>query len=305
MAENVAITPGSGDVVGADDISGVKYQRVKLIHGADGVNAGDVATANPLPVVQTGTPALATGAATSANQSTEITALGSLLTELQLKADLTETQPISAASLPLPSGASTAAKQPALGTAGTASADVITVQGITSMTALKVDGSAVTQPVSGTVAVTGVSTAANQATEIASLASIDGKITAVNTGAVVISSGHVNVDAQTGNGNSMFRNTALSNTAVAVKASAGNLSGCHIYNPNSSAAFVQFYNVAQGSVTVGTTTPDWTIFVPALGGVDGDILPTSFTTAITVAATTTITGGTAPSTGLLVNLRYK
>jgi len=34
-----------------------------------------------------------------------------LLTELQLKADLTETQPISAASLPLPTGASTEAKQ--------------------------------------------------------------------------------------------------------------------------------------------------------------------------------------------------
>jgi hypothetical protein len=60
------------------------------------------------------------------------------------------TQPISAASLPLPTGASTAAKQPALGTAGAASTDVITVQGIASMTALKVDGSAVTQPVSGT-----------------------------------------------------------------------------------------------------------------------------------------------------------
>lgn len=60
------------------------------------------------------------------------------------------TQPISAAALPLPSGAATAIKQPALGTAGSASADVITVQGIASMTALKVDGSAVTQPVSGT-----------------------------------------------------------------------------------------------------------------------------------------------------------
>lgn len=54
----------------------------------------------------------------------------------------------------LPSGAATAAKQPALGTAGSPSSDVITVQGITSMTALKVDGSAVTQPVSGTIAAT-------------------------------------------------------------------------------------------------------------------------------------------------------
>lgn len=60
---------------------------------------------------------------------------------------------VSAASLPLPTGAATAAGQPALGTAGTPAADVITVQGIASMTALKVDGSAVTQPVSGTVTV--------------------------------------------------------------------------------------------------------------------------------------------------------
>jgi hypothetical protein len=60
------------------------------------------------------------------------------------------TQPISAASLPLPAGAAISAKQPALGTAGTPSADVISVQGVTSMTALKVDGSATTQPVSVT-----------------------------------------------------------------------------------------------------------------------------------------------------------
>lgn len=61
------------------------------------------------------------------------------------------TQPVSAASLPLPAGASTSAKQPALGTAGTASSDVLTIQGIASMTPLKTDGSGTTQPVSGTV----------------------------------------------------------------------------------------------------------------------------------------------------------
>jgi hypothetical protein len=61
------------------------------------------------------------------------------------------TQPVSAASLPLPAGAATSAKQAAPGAAGTPSADVLTVQGATSMTPVKVDGSAVTQPVSGTV----------------------------------------------------------------------------------------------------------------------------------------------------------
>jgi hypothetical protein len=49
MAENVLITPGTGDTVGADEISSVKYQRIKLIYGADGVNSGDVSSTNPLP----------------------------------------------------------------------------------------------------------------------------------------------------------------------------------------------------------------------------------------------------------------
>jgi hypothetical protein len=49
----------------------------------------------------------------------------------------------------LPTGAATSAKQPAFGTAGTASADVLTVQGVASMTPLLVNGSGVTQPVSG------------------------------------------------------------------------------------------------------------------------------------------------------------
>lgn len=52
------------------------------------------------------------------------------------------TQPISATSLPLPAGAAAAAKQPALGTAGTPSADVITVQG---------NPSGTPQPISGTI----------------------------------------------------------------------------------------------------------------------------------------------------------
>lgn len=63
------------------------------------------------------------------------------------------TQPISAAALPLPAGAATSAKQPAIGTAGAASSDVLSIQGIAGMTAIKVDGSGVTQPISGTVTV--------------------------------------------------------------------------------------------------------------------------------------------------------
>jgi hypothetical protein len=50
MADNVAITPGSGAVVAADDIGGVLYQRVKPVVGGDG-EAADVSVANPLPAV--------------------------------------------------------------------------------------------------------------------------------------------------------------------------------------------------------------------------------------------------------------
>jgi hypothetical protein len=51
MSDNTTLNVGSGgDVYGSDDISSVKYQRVKLIHGVDGTNDGDVAATNPLPV---------------------------------------------------------------------------------------------------------------------------------------------------------------------------------------------------------------------------------------------------------------
>lgn len=51
MADNTTLnTMSGGDTYGSDDISGVKYQRIKLIHGADGTNDGDVSNANPLPV---------------------------------------------------------------------------------------------------------------------------------------------------------------------------------------------------------------------------------------------------------------
>jgi hypothetical protein len=50
MADNIAITGGSGITMGTDEISSVHYQRVKIITGANGVNDGDVSTTTPLPV---------------------------------------------------------------------------------------------------------------------------------------------------------------------------------------------------------------------------------------------------------------
>lgn len=49
MADNVAITAGTGTSIAADDIGGVMHQRVKVTHGDDG-SATDASTTNPLPV---------------------------------------------------------------------------------------------------------------------------------------------------------------------------------------------------------------------------------------------------------------
>ncbi len=51
MADNVELNAmAGGSSVAADEISSVKYQRIKIVTGADGVNGGDVTTANPFPV---------------------------------------------------------------------------------------------------------------------------------------------------------------------------------------------------------------------------------------------------------------
>ena len=158
-------------------------------------------------------------------------------------------------------------------------------------TAIKVDGSAVTQPVSGTFW---------QATQPVSLASLPALASGTNT-----IGNTVPVPSATSTGLSIFNNNALSNTATAVKASAGNLYGYHFYNPNSATIFIQVWNLGTGSVTVGTTAPTMVLAVPGLGALDTYLtIPVGFSTAITVAATTTATGSTAPGTALVANAFY-
>jgi len=50
MVDNVAVTPGAGATIATDDVAGVQFQRVKVTLGGDGVDGGDVAAGNPLPV---------------------------------------------------------------------------------------------------------------------------------------------------------------------------------------------------------------------------------------------------------------
>lgn len=48
MADNVAVTPGTGATIATDDVGGVQFQKVKLDVGSDGASS-PVTTSNPLP----------------------------------------------------------------------------------------------------------------------------------------------------------------------------------------------------------------------------------------------------------------
>lgn len=169
---NAAGTAPTANPVQVSGYDGTNVQRIKtdtsgnvdvIFPSAQHV----VVDTAPTTAVTAASLPLPTGAATAAKQpalgtagsaSADVISVQGVASMTPVKTDGSGvTQPVSAASLPLPTGASTAAKQPALGTAGTPSADVISVQGVTSMTPLKVDGSGATQPVSGT-------TTANQGT---------------------------------------------------------------------------------------------------------------------------------------------
>ena len=100
--------------------------------------------------------------------------------------------------------------------------------------------------------------------------------------------------------------TALTNSAQAIKASAGVLGGWYIYNPNATAVFIVFYEIASGSVTVGTSTPKMVICIPATQAANVEFTNgITFATAISAAAVTTGGGNGAPTTALEANFFYK
>jgi hypothetical protein len=97
------------------------------------------------------------------------------------------------------------------------------------------------------------------------------------------------------------------NSSQALKASPGVLYALEVSNPNSADAYIQLFDVASGSVTVGSTTPTLSLFVPAGDGTKDGAMDKywthgiKFNTAITFACTTTATGSGDPTTGLIVN----
>jgi hypothetical protein len=142
MADSaVSITAGTGTSIDTRTESTNGNHRQVVVLGDPATNAGVA------PVDATAGLKVDLGTDNDVTVSNTVT----VSTGLTQPTTPSDTQPISASNLPLPTGAATSAKQPALGTAGTPSSDVITVQGKSGMTAIVVDGSGITQPVNGTV----------------------------------------------------------------------------------------------------------------------------------------------------------
>ena len=261
----------------------------------------------------------------------------------------------------LPTGAATAAKQPALGTAGSASSDVITVQGVASMTPILVNATGsgdVPITLAGETVVLGAGSAA-----IGKLAANSGvDIGDVDVMSVVPGTGATNLgkaeDAAHSSGDVGVmalgvRNDALDALAGAdgdyaplqvnalgaafvqpAPAASGGLtisrqidvdetedeissSACQLYfisaqTVDATPLYLHFYNATAASVTVGTTTPLMTYIIPAQsdGNGAGLLVEVSmgipFSTAMSIAATTTVGGTTGPGANeCIVTVGYK
>lgn len=164
MADNTVLNTGSGgDTIASDDIGGVKHQRVKLSIGADGSATDAVPVSAGLDT--TGAAVQAVGLVAQFDDTTPSAVTENQFAPVRLssrRALLVEgvasgtavtvdgsavTQPVSAASLPLPSGAATAANQTTIighvdgieGLLTTIDADTGTLAGAVSGTEVQVD----------------------------------------------------------------------------------------------------------------------------------------------------------------------
>lgn len=99
-----------------------------------------------------------------------------------------------------------------------------------------------------------------------------------------------------------FFDADLDETAVVINAQGGRIHFFQFSNNGTGDIFIQFFDLAVGDVTVGTTVPTWSFFVPAGDGTNAGgygenfgEYPISFDTAITIAATTGPADNGAPA----------
>jgi hypothetical protein len=242
------------------------------------------------------------------------------------------TQPVSAASLPLPTGASTLAEQQtqttalqliddavatvaaavptkglaAAGTDGTNArllktdtsgelqVDVLTLPALVAGTANIGDVDVLTVP--APLSTTGGGTEAT-ALRVTVASDSTGVLSVDDNGSslTVDNAGTFAVQPkpETSGGLDLFRSIDLDETEEEVKASAGQVYGLWFSNLATSTRFLKFYNATAASVTVGTTTPVLTLALP---GNSSDDISGVFSSAFGIAFSTAIT--VAATTGV-------
>ncbi len=334
----------AGDDVITDLIATDHYQIVKHAFGAAGTANLVTSTAtNPLPVALSDT-----DNAVLDDIAAQNTTVAGAVAAGQMQVDI------------VADGAgllTTAVHNGALGVAGTADAQVRSVQGIASMTPLLVDATGqgdVPITLAGEAVVLGAGSAAigklaaNTGVDIGdvdilSIAAGDNNIGNVDIASALpagtnaigklaansgVDIGDVDVlssalpsgaatsanqlPATSGGISTVYRDEDIDETAVALKAGAGQIYWIHCVNFDATPVYLHFYDVAQGSVTVGTTGELCSFAVPSQGDANGAGFTMHFNhgiefgTAITIACTTAISGSAGPGANeVIVNVGYE
>lgn len=116
------------------------------------------------------------------------------------------------------------------------------------------------------------------------------------------------ISAEPGSSTQHFYQESVSNTPVLVFAGRGNIYGFLVENNDASAVFIQVFNKASaGSVTLGTTVPDFTFKIATSSSFGKDANDTGLhwlDAGCVIAITTTRTGSTAPAAGSTVHIWY-
>jgi hypothetical protein len=296
MADNLttqSATPAtvpSASVIATDDVSGVHFQRVKLVDGTLDSNVGIAGDAT-------------NGLDVDVTRVQGTVAVSGPLTDTQLRATAVPVSgSVAVSNFP--------ASQQVTGTFWQATQPVSGTVGVSGT--VTVDGSGVTQPVSdggGSITVDGSVTVSNfpasqavtgtfwQATQPVSFSGQSVSVTPATSGGLSIKS---------------VLSSATSSTATNVKASAGQVFGWVITNTNASPRYVKFYNTS-GTPTAGSGTPELRIMVP--GNTSGaGIVASEFTNGIAFSTGIGFTIVAGPTDGdasnisaneVIVNVLYK
>lgn len=176
MANNVAITAGSGTTVGTDDCGGVHISLVKLVDSTEDSTTRTGIAASPLQVSLANTGANSNALVVASHA---VTNAGTFAVQVSsaLPAGTNNIGDVDVLSCALPTGASTSANQT------TIIGHLDGVEGL--LTTIDAD--------TGSISIdTGIIKTSIGAIET-DIGSIDGKITACNTGAVVLAAGTANI----------------------------------------------------------------------------------------------------------------